>query len=274
MRMAVVRSPVTGLYERRWDVPDCRAVVVMLHGVQSHSGWYVGSATYLARSGIAVVAPDRRGSGLNSENRGDAPNYRVLLGDVGETVLRAQRSFPGRPVHLLGISWGGKLTAAWAARHAHLLRSIILVTPGLFPQVDLSRAEKLAVLFWRFWEPKRLFPIPLSDPRLFTANPERVRYIETDPLALHRATARFLVGSRNLDLANAGVESRLRLPVLLFLAGQDRIVDNEKLGSFFDGLSGEGNRLVEYGDAHHTLEFEPEPEPFFAELRRWILDMS
>ena len=243
----------------------------MLHGIQSHSGWYVGSAEHLAQAGVSVVAPDRRGSGMNTQARGDAPNHRVLLEDVRRTVIQAHQLFPGRPVHLVGISWGGKLAAAFALRYRHMLRSLILITPGLYPQVDLRLLDKLAVLFQRFWEPGRLFPIPLCDPRLFTANPDRVHYIAEDPLSLHRATARFLMVSRLLDVLVQRQSPTLRLPVLLFLAGQDRIVDNLKLRRFFEALPGPYTRLVVYPGAHHTLEFEPDPRTFFEELVQWTL---
>lgn len=274
MRVTVERSPATGLWERRWTVPDCRAVAVVLHGIQSHSGWYVGSAEYLARAGISVVAPDRRGSGLNCEARGDTPNYRVLLEDLRRTVRGARDLFPGRPVHLVGISWGGKLAAAFALRYGGLLRSLILVAPGLHQKVDLGAREKLEVLFWRFWEPRRRFPIPLADPRLFTANPERIRYIAEDRLSLREATTRLLVASRLLDLVVRGNAGALRLPVLLVLAGQDKIVDNAKLQRFFQALPHRGNRLVRFPEAHHTVEFEPQPGPFFEELVRWIVEMG
>ncbi len=272
MEATVRRSSTTGLWERVWSVLECRAVVVMLHGIQSHSGWYVGSAEHLAQLGVSVVALDRRGSGMNREARGDAPNCRVLLEDVRRTVTQAHQLFPGRPVHLVGISWGGKLAVAFALRYRHMLQSLILVTPGLYPQVDLHPLDKLAVLFWRFWEPRRLFPIPLSDPHLFTANPDRVHYITEDPLSLHRATARFLMVSRWLDVLVQRRGPTLRLPVLLFLAGQDRIVDNLKLRRFFEALPGPCTRLVAYPEAHHTLEFEPDPRPFFEEVTQWVLE--
>lgn len=274
MQPTVQRSAATGLWERVWSVPECRALVVMLHGIQSHSGWYIGSAERLARAGVAVIAPDRRGSGMNSNNRGDTPNYRVLLEDVRRTVVEARRLFPGRPLHLVGISWGGKLATAFALRYRHLLRSLILVAPGLFPQVDLHPIDKLAVLFWRFWQPRRLFPVPLDDPDLFTANPDRVRYIAADPLSLHRATARFLMASRWLDRLLRGKAPALRLPLLLFLAGEDRILDNLKLRRFFQAVADGRKRLVVYPQAQHTLEFEPDPQPFFEEIIRWVLEMQ
>lgn len=273
MQPTVQRSPATGLWERVWSVSECRALVVMLHGIQSHSGWYTESAEQLARAGVAVLAPDRRGSGMNSDGRGDTPNYRVLLEDLRRTVLEGRRLFPGRPLHLVGISWGGKLATAFALRYRGLLRSLVLVAPGLFPQVDLGPIDKLAVLFWRFWQPQRLFPIPLADPHLFTANPDRVRYIATDPLSLGRATARFLTASRWLDHLLRGKAPALRLPLLLFLAGQDRIVDNLRLRRFFQAVPDVRKRLVVYPQAHHTLEFEAEPQPFFEETVRWVLEM-
>jgi alpha-beta hydrolase superfamily lysophospholipase len=245
----------------------------MLHGIQSHGGWYVGSASQLAEAGVSVVAPDRRGSGMNAAARGDTPNHRVLLEDLRRTVREVRTRFPGRPLHLIGISWGGKLAAAFALRYPHLLATLILVAPGLASQRDLGIRQKCRVPFWRFWEPERPFPIPLSDPELFTADPDRQRYIAADPLSLRQASARFLLASRGLDILLHHKACALRLPVLLFLAGRDRIVDNGALRRFFAALPDEGKRLVYYPEAHHTLEFEPDPRPFFEELLRWVLEM-
>ncbi len=38
-----------------------RGLVVFLHGIQSHSGWYAWTCGNLARAGYRVLAPDRRG---------------------------------------------------------------------------------------------------------------------------------------------------------------------------------------------------------------------
>jgi len=269
----VQRSGATGLWQRAWYRSDCQALAVMLHGIQSHSGWYVGSASQLAEAGVSVVAPDRRGSGMNAAARGDTPNHRVLLEDLRRTVREVRTRFPGRPLHLIGISWGGKLAATFALRYPQLLRTLILVAPGLASQRDLGIRQKCWVPFWRFWEPARPFPIPLSDPELFTANAERRRYIAADPLSLRQASARFLLASRGLDVLLRHKACALRLPVLLFLAGRDRIVDNGVVRRFFAALPDEGKRLVYYPEAHHTLEFEPDPRPFFEELVRWVLPM-
>jgi len=53
-----------------------RASVVMLHGIQSHGGWYGKTCRDLASASYAVSMLDRRGCGLNDRDRGDAPSFR------------------------------------------------------------------------------------------------------------------------------------------------------------------------------------------------------
>ena len=64
---------------RRYD-PDGtpRARVVCLHGIQSHGGWYGHSCERLRQAGFGVSFLDHRGSGLNEQDRGDAPGRRRL----------------------------------------------------------------------------------------------------------------------------------------------------------------------------------------------------
>src|SRR4029450_7349175 len=46
------------------------AVVIFLHGIASHGGWFGETAADLCRHGVAVYAPDRRGSGRSGGPRG------------------------------------------------------------------------------------------------------------------------------------------------------------------------------------------------------------
>jgi alpha-beta hydrolase superfamily lysophospholipase len=243
-----------------------RATIVCIHGIQSHALWYVNSCVHLFQAGYEVCFLDRRGSGPNEEARGDAPSFRRLLDDIAE-FLRKRRG--ERPIVLVAVSWGGKLGAALQRRHPGLVDALALLCPGFRPVVDLSLGQRLAVVASRLVTPRRLFDVPLSDPELFTANPEWVRFIRDDPLALRRATARLLVESARLDGYLRWFPPRLTVPVLLMLAGRDRIIDNARTRAFVDRLAPGGVEVIEYPDAHHTLEFEP-GMPFVADLLAWL----
>lgn len=257
-------------YRRYVPSGQPRAQIVCLHGIQSHGGWYTHSCSQLASAGFQVDFLDRRGSGLNDEARGDAPSFRRLLDDVGEFIQHLRKSAPEQPVFLLGISWGGKLAVALQKRHPGLTNGLILLCPGLFSQVRTSFVQKLRITWARLVSPRRIFPIPLNDPELFTATPRWLEFLRNDPLALHDATARLLIESIRLDLYLLRCASQVRVPTLLLLAEKDRIIDNPAVRRYVESFATDDKKIIEYPGAHHTLEFEPEPERFLADLRQWL----
>lgn len=246
-----------------------RSTIVCIHGIQSHGGWYEYSCTALARAGHRVYFLDRRGSGLNGQQRGDAPGFRRLLDDIAE-FLRQQRADSRLPVFLLAISWGGKLGVALQKRHPGLVDGMILLCPGFFALVRPPLGQRLAILATRLWRPEQLFPIPLNDPALFTATPRWLGFLRTDPSALRQATARLLIESVRLDGYLRWAVRSVRLPVLVLLASEERIIDNLRTRQLIARFPAADKEIIEYAGAHHTLEFEPDPEVFLRDVRRWL----
>src|SRR5262249_12480496 len=122
---------------------------------------------------------------------------------------------PVTPVFLLAISWGGKLATALQRRHPGLIDGLALMCPGFFPRVRPSFGQRLRILGARLVRPRKLFPIPLNDPELFTASPRWQRFIQDDRLGLRQATARLLIESVRLDWYLRFVPRHVRVPVLL-----------------------------------------------------------
>jgi alpha-beta hydrolase superfamily lysophospholipase len=258
---------------RRYAPPSApRAEVVCVHGIQSHAGWYETSCTRLAQAGFAVSFLDRRGSGLNEKARGDAPSFRRLLDDLADFLrpLREQDRACGLPVFLVAISWGGKLATALQRRHPGLVDGLALLCPGFFAKVRPPFRQRLHILWSRLVAPRRLFPVPLSDPALFTASPHWQQFLRDDPLSLRQATARLLLESARLDGYLRFVKKHVTVPILLLLAGKDRIIDNERTRRYVEHFAGTDKQVIEYPEAHHTLEFEPEPDRFLDDLRGWL----
>ena len=261
---------------RVWRPEKPRAAILYLHGIQSHSGWYEASSRRLAQAGVAVYQIERRGSGTDSSHeRGHVDRAEVWLADVALAAERARDENDLAGVHLMGVSWGGKLAVASAAR-PDLYRSLMLASPGLCPRVDLGTWAKVRVAkCLALGRDLARFPIPLADPHLFTENPDRLRYIADDPLALREVTARFLYESRRLDRMVRRAAGAVDVPIFLALAERDRIMDNSATRALVAGLGPDGagaprHRIVEYAGASHTLEFEPDPEPYFRDLVAWV----
>jgi alpha-beta hydrolase superfamily lysophospholipase len=245
-----------------------RAPVVYLHGIQSHPAWFASSAAYLAAAGHPVFQIARRGSGANTVGRGHAASAAQLLADLGAAVAFVRTRCDAARVHLVGVSWGGKLASAFALdpRHAATLASLTLVAPGLVPQVDVCPITKARVALCLLFRPRARFDIPLDRVELFTDNLAMRIWLDADPLRLHQATARFLYVSRTLDAAIAGARrGALTAPTTLLLARRDRIIDNPRTRDLTDRLTA-GRALARELDGAHTLEFEEDPGPFHRAL--------
>jgi alpha-beta hydrolase superfamily lysophospholipase len=245
-----------------------RARVVFLHGITSHGGWYNHSCQHLAAGGFDVHFLDRRGSGLNIEQPGDVDHWQTWLDDV-RAYLEHDRD--EQPTVLCGISWGGKLAVAVARRHPALIRGLGLICPGLYSPYEPGLVKRLALAMPA---PPRLqqrrFPIPLRRASLFTDSPVWREFIVQDPLALRAVTWRFAREDRLLTRFARQAAPFLKTPLLLVLAGRDRIVNNRRTRAFFFRTTTAQRTLLEYPNAAHTLEFEPDPVAYFRDLAEWI----
>ena len=246
--------------------------VVYLHGIQSHGGWFLGSCAALRESGYGVLVPDRRGSGLNESERGHCNNAKQLLDDLDGWVDWLRENKKAAKVDLVAVSWSGKLALVYAAKHPEKVRSVVLVTPGLRARIDIGLKEKIAIGAQGILSPHKLHEIPLNDPKLFTANQGMLRFLENDPLKLTEASAAFFITSRYLDVTVPKILWKIAMPVYLFLAEQDRIIDNaatiELLRPILGPTESDAEPARIYAGAHHTLDFEPEPMGFFEDLVR------
>jgi alpha-beta hydrolase superfamily lysophospholipase len=245
-----------------------RARVVFLHGVASHGGWYTGSCHFLKSAGFEVHFLDRRGSGVNIENRGDVDRYQTWIDDVAAYLEKIGAS---RPIVLCGISWGGRLATAVARQHPGLIRGLALLCPGLYSYFEPGLLKRLALggplpMMVR----SRRVQIPLDRAPLFTPTPRWQQYVAADPLTLREVTLGFAEADQKLTRFARSSGPYLRMPALLMLAGRDRIVDNRPTRAFLLRSAATHKILIEYENAGHTLEFEAAPERYFADLADWI----
>lgn len=226
--------------------------LVYLHGIESHGAWFLPVAQRLRARGIGTFLLDRRGAGLNREEGapGDAESAGVLLDDV-----RRFRRGLARDVVLVGLSWGGKIALASAATDQERLRGLVLVTPGLASRVDLSLWDKLRLLASVPFGGRARFRVPIAPP-MFTRAPTWLDYIERDPLRVDQVTGRLLLAGRMLDRTARRRLASLRIPVLLVLAGGDRIVDNGAIQALLEDLPDGVLRTRVYAGADHSVQFE------------------
>lgn len=252
-----------------------RPPLLYLHGIQSHGGWYEWSGSLLAAAGLPVLMPDRRGSGLNDAARGDTPGMERWLDDLDELAAALRMKVGPQRVALVGVSWGGKPAVAWALRRPAQTAAVLLIAPGLFPQVGVGFVAKLRIGVELLGGARGRHAIPLDDPALFTENPPGQDFIRADALKLTTATARLLYESNRLDrLLVRAAAGALDAPATLLLAEHDRIIRNKATERWLWRVCRRPPLVVTLPGTAHTIEFEPDVGPFEEQLQRWAAGVT
>jgi acylglycerol lipase len=247
------------------------AVVVFLHGIASHGGWFAETAADLDTRGVAVYAPDRRGSGRSGGPRGHLNRYERALDDVDDVMRLVSAEHPGTPVFLAASSWAAKLGVVYAAERPASLSGLLLLGPVLHPTVNLSPARQLLVVAGHLVAPTARLPIPLT-PELYTTNPPYVDFIRGDRLRLLEATTRFFWETARLDRRRRHASARLRLPLLVLQGEDDKMTDVARTRRWCSQLGVEDKTYLAYPGASHTLDFEPDRTRYLADMLAWLSD--
>lgn len=272
--LKIVLSDGYEAYARYWAAAEPKGAVLYHHGIQSHCGWYESSPARLAQTGFSVLQMDRRGSGKNLTDRGQAESGEILIADAqtGRDELFKRTGMDS--YHVVGVSWGGKLAVAAYIAHPESVESLSLVTPGLFPKIGVSKEQMAKIGMAMIYDRDKLFDIPLNDPELFTKAPKWQDFFRNDELTLRQCSASFYLASRRMDKPIAKLVKSSPVPIHLFVAGDERIVDNEKTIRFIKELNWPGSRITTYDTARHSLEFENDPEIYFRDLVAFITEYN
>jgi acylglycerol lipase len=245
------------------------AVLLFLHGIASHAGWFAETAADLKEQGIAVYAMDRRGSGLSGGRRGHLSRFSRALDDIDDVGAAVRSEQEGVPLFLAASSWAAKLAIVYAWLRPAGLSGLLLLGPGLLPRVNLSTARRLAVLVGQVVAPKAHIAIPLT-PALYTTTPHYLEFIRSDPLRLLTATTRFFWETGRLDRRRGRASANLDLPLLVLQGEADAMMDVPQTRAWFSQLDIEDKAYIAYPRAGHTLDFEPDRSRYVADILAWL----
>lgn len=150
------------------------------------------------------------------------------------------------------------------------MKSLILIAPPSYSlRSDITVGEKLRVLGGFLTRKTVEVQAPVADHQ-FTTNSEKQRFIEGDPLRLLRMTGKFCLESWKLDRRVERNLSSLTLPVLVLLAQNDAVVDNQKVLQKFVPRLPPGRVAVEICPGSHYLFFEPQAPRVIDRILWWM----
>ena len=258
-----------------YEDPNAKSEIAMvyLHGVESHAGWFKITSELLQEHGYDVFCLDRRGSGINRENRGfetgHVDSYETLFSDIQTFIKSLQPQY--KKIILVGLSWGGKLALSYVLTYPNDIDALVLITPGISAKVDVTFFEKLQILVGTFIYPTLKITSPIED-EMFTDSPIFLEIIRNDPLKIDVASARFYFQSVRLDRYVDRNIINNHLPTMLILAKHDPIIDNAGVEQVVAKSSKAVTSYI-YEDQKHSVQFDA-PERLVEDIDAWLVSIS
>ena len=272
----LVLADGTATFVRDWAVPagvPRRGSLVIVHGLGEHSGRYVHVAEALRALGLEVRGYDLRGHGRSGGPRGSIPYADAYLDDlrlVFDDLDRSGRAAGDEAAPLLlGHSLGGAIAARATSAGRVRPRALILSSPALALHVGRARGALLGLA-------RRLIPdspLPNSLPvEKLSHEPAVVAAYRADELVHDRITPRVYGFLADAGAAARRDGSRLDVPTLLLVAGDDAIVDASGSRELAARLAPGVGTIHVYDELFHETmnEREPDRARVLGDLAAWI----
>ncbi|HLI70589.1 MAG TPA: lysophospholipase [Ktedonobacteraceae bacterium] len=258
------------LFLRCWKT-EGRGVLLIMHGLGAHSGWFIDMGNALARRGLTVYAVDHRGFGRSEGLPGHVERATNYIGDLAAVLkeIRARHAAEGTKFFALGHSMGGIFATHLAAKHSSLLDGVLFLNPWVRDQVKVPLGMTLGILAGGLLRSKRYWPGPAGT-EVMTTNPEAVRMLEADPYWRRKFTANFFAEIFRLRLQVLKLAPQIALPALVMQADEDKSVVPEASRKLYEALGSSDKTWKTYPDYAHDSELEADRAQLDQDIVEWI----
>ncbi|XP_019189459.1 PREDICTED: uncharacterized protein LOC109183857 isoform X3 [Ipomoea nil] len=250
-----------------------RGLVIILHGLNEHSGRYNDFAKKLNANGFKVYGMDWIGHGGSD---GLHAFVHSLDDAVNDTKLFVSKVLgdnnPGLPCFLFGHSTGGAivLKTALDPKVSTLISGIVLTSPAVGVQpahpVVTALAPVLSLLMPRYqWNTANKRGISVS------RDPEALVAKYSDPLVF-TGSIRVRTGYEILRITTflQNNLSSLKVPFLVLHGTADRVTDPEASKKLYEDASSTDKTIKLFQGLLHDLLFEPEKEQVANDIIQWL----
>jgi len=256
------------IFVRSWRPNGvARAVVVICHGFNAHSGQYQWVGEQFAAAGLAVYALDLRGRGRSDGERFYVEKFADYVSDVATVIALAKAREPGLSVYLLGHSAGGVVSCIYTLERQSELAGLICESFAFqIPAPDFAIAALKGI--------SHLAPhahvVKLKNED-FSRDPEVVRAMNADPLIANE------VQPTRTAAEMARADDRLKrefpfitLPVLILHGTLDKVTKPSGSQLFYDTAGSVDKTVKLYEGYYHDLLHDVDKEKVMADITGWI----
>ncbi|CAA7032456.1 unnamed protein product [Microthlaspi erraticum] len=249
-----------------------RGLVVLLHGLNEHSGRYSDFAKELNVNGFKVYGIDWIGHGGSDGLHAYVPSLDYAVTDLNSFLEKVIAENPRLPCFCIGHSTGGAiiLKAMLDPKIEARVSGIVLTSPAVGVQPSHPIFGVIAP-FLSFLIPRYQLSAAKKKVRAVSRDPEALVAKYSDPL-VYTGSIRARTGYEILRLAAHLLENlnRIKVPFLVMHGTADTVTDPKGTQRLYDEASSSDKSIKLFDGLLHDLLFEPERGIIAGVILDWL----
>ncbi|KAA8541415.1 hypothetical protein F0562_025378 [Nyssa sinensis] len=249
-----------------------RGLVVLLHGLNEHSGRYNDFAKQLNEVGYKVYGMDWIGHGGSDGLHAYVHSLDYAVSDMKSFLEKVLAENPGLPCFCFGHSTGAAivLKAVIDATIEGCIAGVVLTSPAVGVQPSYPIFAVLAPIF-SFLLPRYQLSAANKKGMPVSRDPEALVAKYSDPL-VYTGSIRVRTGYEILRISSYLQQnlSRLSVPFLVLHGTADTVTDPEASQKLYEEASSTDKTITLLEGFLHDLLFEPEREEIVKGIIEWL----
>jgi alpha-beta hydrolase superfamily lysophospholipase len=258
------------IYYQSW-LPDSdpRAILLIVHGIQEHSGRYQNVVDHFTPLGYGVYALDQIGHGRSDGTRAFVDRFEDFMHTISIFVELIQDHNPDTPIFLVGHSMGGLISAAYLLDHQEDFSGAIfsggmVSIPDFVSAATVTIGKILSVLVPKLGLVRLVPELICTDPKVVEA------YINDPLVSLGKSTAR--LGAellKGMQRVTAEMD-KIKLPIIILHGSDDKLVSPSDGQKLYNTISSPDKTIKIYDGYYHEVFNEPGRDVVFSDVNTWL----
>ncbi|MEW4466656.1 lysophospholipase [Parasphingorhabdus sp. JC815] len=258
------------LYCQSWSPQDApKAVIILAHGYDEHSGRYSYFAEHCVKNGFVVYALDHWGHGKSDGQSGFIPDFSVYLDGLDALIEQVPANQKRLPMILVGHSLGGLIAATYLLNNQSRFAAAVLSGPAI-----KATQEPSIIMRWLSKFLSRVAPtlgVLALDANGISRDTEVVADYLADPLVSGSKISARLAAEMMVQMEKIQSEAaKITIPLMLLHGENDSLTAPEGSVFLHERISSDEKKLKIYPELFHEVFNEPEKDLVLSDMTDWI----
>ncbi len=257
------------IFFRFWSGRKDMPIIILLHGIGSHSLRFEHLAKYFQKQRFNIYAFDFMGFGKSQSFQGHIESFNTYINETLAMVKLSKMSFPNNKKFVIGEDMGGIVGLHFARYYQKLIDGLILLSPAVKLKLRIPFQKIFNAMLNTVFNKLYQFDLPFTN-EMLTRDFKMQKKLQEDDFNGKIVTAKFYFAMMESLKKINKIAHNINIPVYTLQAGNDLLVNIDSVKEVFCSLNSMMKELIILPEFYHSLSIDKNRQLVFQLIEKWI----